>query len=127
MQELQFKTQNVSIKMNKSILYCFILFSIMVSLRAKHISSDSLIPFMMDASDEDVNLGQESSGPQKRFIEFKRIIDFKRELKDELDSISQYEQQLAQLNKLLNQEDSRHKRPSISSGTRAIHGTRSFN
>ena len=110
--------------MNGKILTCFLLFTIMASLSVKSIEADDLAEYVnTDEGDE-----------QKRLIEFKRIIDFKRDIEDELKEIATYQERLEELRSLLaNNHDHmgqdkgmRSKRPSVYSGTRSMHGTRSI-
>lgn len=113
--------------MNSTLVAFFML--LIATVSAKHIESRwPYIEFQGNAEDVSTRSaeGDESQEAQKRLIEFKRIIEFKRDLEKDMSDLDLYIEKILDLKKMY-QGHRNAKRPSIISGTRSIHGTRSFN
>ena len=99
------------------------------AVSAKHIEPSW--PYIELQSIEDMatpaaSESDDSQEAQKRLIEFKRFVEFKRDIENDLSDLDLYITRILNLKKMAKSHQAA-KRPSIISGTRSIHGTRSFN
>ncbi len=109
--------------MNSTLIPVLLLF--IGSVSAKHIETAwPFIELSEDVSTRSID-SDESLNNQKRLIEFKRIVEFKRDLEQDIYDLDLYLDKILNLKKYKGRQAV--KRPSIISGTRSIHGTRSFN